>query len=501
MKKLLIILVTIILGFGQINPVRISDKACLSADKALDPANQKAEPYNGVNWDIEIVDSIHASEGGIAYASLKLDSLTSPQIAYYQIIETYNDTGWAKVIYSYNISNEWVKETVDSSFGYGLTNYYMYPTLCLDRYDNPHIAYIHRREDNSYHLHYTNKLSGNWEDTILATSVRGPTIALDTNNYPCIACTYKDPADTVWYTKYIYWNGVSWDSSVIDDGNNLSDVGPSLAIDGKNNPHIAYYQACDPLSDSVKYVYWDGANWVFAWAESIFAMSEHGSLSLALDTFDHPHIAYCIWPGLYYSFYDGILWHTEGPIDGASYEIRLDLDSLSLPHIVYIDQMICHPTYCYRDSVAWHLCGWVEPDTGVITMRSVSFCLDDESKPHVAYVGSYGNGDYKMKYAKGTFVSVEETRNKIPEPRYALQVYPNPSRGIANIDYALHEHSDVELSVYDVTGARVKNLKKANLVPGYYQEKIDVSKLSNGVYFIVLRQGDEKTSKKLVLVR
>jgi hypothetical protein len=30
---------------------------------------------------------------------------------------------------------------------------------------------------------------------------------------------------------------------------------------------------------------------------------------------------------------------------------------------------------------------------------------------------------------------------------------------------------------------------------------MDVKELSSGVYFIILRQGDEKTSKKLVLVR
>jgi len=502
-RKLLVFLI-FSFGFGQIYPVRISDKACLSADKALDPANQRAEPYNGVNWEIEIVDSIHTSDGGIAYASLKLDSLTSPQIAYYQVIETYNDTGWAKVIYSYKISNEWVKETVDSSFGYGLTNYYIRPSLCLDRYDNPHIAYIHRREDNPCRLRYANKVSGDWSiqelDTI-STHWAYAALAVDTNDYPCIACNHFNSLDSFHYIKYLYYNGILWDSSVIDDGNNLSDWGPSLAIDGKNNPHIAYYQGGD-APDSLKYVYWNGTGWVFAWTDEIGHMSEHGSLSLVLDSMDHPHIAYCIWPGLYYSFYDGILWHTEGPIAGASCEIRLDLDSLNLPHIVYIDQMIFHPTYCYRDSVAWHLCGWVEPDTGVITIRSVSFCLDNNSEPHVAYVGSYGNGDYKMKYAKGTFVGTEEARNKMPEPKFKLQVYPNPSRGTTNITYTLLEHSEIiELSLYDVTGSRIKTLKQEKVLPGYYQEKIDVSKLSNGVYFIIFRQGDEKTSKKLVLVR
>jgi len=472
-KKLLIILVTTILGFGQIN------------------------------WDIEVVDSIHTFDGGIGYASLKLDSLTSPQIVYYKVIETDNDTGWAKVIYSYKISNDWVKETVDSSYGYIWTNYYMYPALCVDRYDNPHTVYIHRREDNTCRLRYANKVSGNWSiqelDTI-STHWAYAALALDTNNYPCIACNHFDSLDSLHYIKYLYYNGISWDSSVIDDGNNLSDWGPSLAIDSKNNPHIAYYQACDPLSDSVRYVYWDGANWVFAWAESIFAMSEHGSLSLALDSMDYPHIAYCEWPALYYSLWDGNSWHNEGPIDAASWEIRMNLDSLGLPHIVYIDQMGQRPEYCYRDSIAWHLCGFIEPDQDVHSYRSVSLCLDDNSEPHVAYVGSINNHN-KMKYAKGTFVGVEEARNKLPVERYVLQVYPNPVQGVLNIKYAVYTQTETELSLYDVTGSMVKILKQKKIHPGYYQEKIDTENLSSGVYFIVLKQNNDKVSKKFLIVK
>lgn len=350
MKRLLVIVITT-LGFGQIN------------------------------WDIEIVDSIHTFDGGIGYASLKLDSLTSPQIAYYQVIETYNDTGWAKVIYSYKISNEWVKETVDSSFGGIWTNYYIRPSLCLDRYDNPHTVYIHRREDNTCRLRYANKVSGNWSiqelDTI-STHWAYAALALDTNDYPCIACNHFDSLDSLHYIKYLYYNGISWDSSVIDDGNNLSDWGPSLAIDGKNNPHIAYYQGGD-APDSVKYVYWDGTDWVFTEIDE--GWSEHGSLALCLDSFDYPHIAYCIWPPLYYAYWDGNSWHNEGPIDGASWEIRMNLDSLGLPHIVYIDQMGQRPEYCYRDSITWHLCGYIEPDPYVFSHHSVSLCLDNGMLP------------------------------------------------------------------------------------------------------------------------
>jgi len=493
MRKLLVFLI-FSFGFGQIYPVRISDKG-------LDPANQGAEPFNGVNWTYEIVDSVEKSIGGFVFVSLQLDSLLSPKFAYYNVKLDTNHSDTLELIYAFKNGNQWVRQTVDSSIGYYLTSYYKHPSLYLDSQDNPHIAYIYRKQDTCY-LRYANKVSSTWSIQELDTifwPVSYATIALDTNNYPCIAYSQVREIDTLWYTKYLHYNGSSWDSSVIDDGNNLSDVGPSLAIDGKNNPHIVYYQGGD-APDSLKYVYWNGTGWVFAWADEIGHMSEHGSLSLALDSTDHPHIAYCIWPGLYYSFYDGILWHTEGPIDGASYEIRLDLDSLSLPHIVYIDQMIFHPTYCYRDSVAWHLCGWVEPDTNVYTFRSVSFCLDNNSEPHVAYVGTSSDYD-KMKYAKGSFVGVAEHKNGKLAKEFALQVFPNPSRGTANIAYTLLEHSEIALSIYDVAGVMVRQIKQGYLVPGYYQEKIDTKDLSSGVYFVVLKQNNERVSKKFLVVK
>ena len=455
--------------------------------------------FSQIDWEYEIVDSVEKSKGGFVYVSLQLDTLLSPKFVYYYVKLDTNHSDTLRLLYTFKNGNQWVKETIDSSIGYHLTSYYQHPSLCLDRYDKPHVAYIHRREDTTYHLHYAHKDNGNWIDTILATSVGGSRMALDTNDYPCIVCVRKAPADTFYRIKYIYWDGMSWDSSVIYDGNDLWDCGPSLAIDQKNHPHIAYYQACNPLSDSVKYVYWDDTNWVFAWAESIFEMSEQTSLSLSLDSSDHPHIAYCKWPALYYSFYDGSSWHTEGPIDGASYQIRLDLDSLNLPHVVYVDQMIFHPTYSYRDSITWNSCGWVEPDTHVYTYRSVSFCLDDNSEPHVAYVGISSDYD-KMKYAKGAFVGIEELGNTVVS-QYDIKVFPNPSQEFIHIEYVLPKKTNVNISIFDVAGRKVKSVTNENQGSGTYRKSFDVGNIPQGVYFVRLHTSDKSIVEKVIFLK
>ncbi len=69
------------------------------------------------------------------------------------------------------------------------------------------------------------------------------------------------------------------------------------------------------------------------------------------------------------------------------------------------------------------------------------------------------------------------------------------------IKFGIAEENQVDFTIYDITGSQVKTVKSGILPPGYYEEKIDTGNLSNGVYFIVLRQGSEKISKKFLLIK
>jgi len=69
------------------------------------------------------------------------------------------------------------------------------------------------------------------------------------------------------------------------------------------------------------------------------------------------------------------------------------------------------------------------------------------------------------------------------------------------LNFAVPNNDDVAILIYDAAGARVKNLIKENLVPGYYQEKINTRNLPSGIYFIMLRQDNDKVSKKFLLIK
>jgi hypothetical protein len=57
------------------------------------------------------------------------------------------------------------------------------------------------------------------------------------------------------------------------------------------------------------------------------------------------------------------------------------------------------------------------------------------------------------------------------------------------------------VALYDATGSHVSTIRKGNCAPGYYQQVLNIDNLAGGVYFIIAKQGYEKVSKKMLVIR
>ena len=139
----------------------------------------------------------------------------------------------------------------------------------------------------------------------------------------------------------------------------------------------------------------------------------------------------------------------------------------------------------------------------------MSIDLDNNDEPHIAYFcrNSYSN-IRSIKYAKGTFVGIEEASSKMPESRYELEVYPNPFSKLTNIKFqAPSSKSQVTMSIYDVSGRLIRDF----LLPTAYSivptviswEGIDDfgRPVARGVYFIRLSCDDISITRKVILLR
>lgn len=102
--------------------------------------------------------------------------------------------------------------------------------------------------------------------------------------------------------------------------------------------------------------------------------------------------------------------------------------------------------------------------------------------------------------------SVEEIGSPKPSVLTLEQNYPNPFNPNTTISYRLSAMKDVELTIYNTNGQKVRTLVNKRLGAGDYTIRWDGrndsgSEVSSGVYLYRLRTGDFVQTKKMLLVR
>ncbi|MCQ9633441.1 T9SS type A sorting domain-containing protein [Chryseobacterium sp. WG23] len=83
----------------------------------------------------------------------------------------------------------------------------------------------------------------------------------------------------------------------------------------------------------------------------------------------------------------------------------------------------------------------------------------------------------------------------------ALNVYPNPVKGNATIEYTLSKSGPVKVYITSATGALVKTVQENTQNKGTYKESLDTSGWVSGVYFCVLQTDGQKIITKKIIVQ
>ena len=84
-------------------------------------------------------------------------------------------------------------------------------------------------------------------------------------------------------------------------------------------------------------------------------------------------------------------------------------------------------------------------------------------------------------------------------------VAPNPTRGVARVEFAVPREARVEIAVFDVAGRRVATLADDRFEPGRYQLQWDGEARGRsvvpGVYFVRFASADVRGARRIVVVR
>ncbi|MEM6337336.1 MAG: T9SS type A sorting domain-containing protein, partial [Bacteroidota bacterium] len=77
---------------------------------------------------------------------------------------------------------------------------------------------------------------------------------------------------------------------------------------------------------------------------------------------------------------------------------------------------------------------------------------------------------------------------------------PNPLRSSATVQIALPEPADLNVTVYDLAGRRVRELAQGSYPAGTHALRFDASDLSAGVYLIRLVTPGRAFTRKAVVM-
>ncbi len=102
--------------------------------------------------------------------------------------------------------------------------------------------------------------------------------------------------------------------------------------------------------------------------------------------------------------------------------------------------------------------------------------------------------DGKVKYSNVITIKIQNTKNA------DLEVYPNPIKEHANLNFTIANKGNAEVLLYNQQGQLVKKIINENLVSGNYTRSFSLNQLAKGSYIIQLNTANQTISKTIIKV-
>lgn len=111
------------------------------------------------------------------------------------------------------------------------------------------------------------------------------------------------------------------------------------------------------------------------------------------------------------------------------------------------------------------------------------------------------NGDAGVTVIQNDLPTSVEGEVAVPQSVALLQNYPNPFSESTEIQFALEEAGVVSIEVYNVLGQKVTTVLNERRGAGQHSVSFRADGLANGTYFYQIQSGDERASRRMVIVK
>jgi len=266
-------------------------------------------------------------------------------------------------------------------------------------------------------------------------------------------------------------------------------------LDSIEYHHIAYYKTSEA---ALKMAHWNGSSWVI---ETIDTTPNTGySISLKYDSNDNPHIAYQVMGNTKDLMY---AWYGEG-------SLGVDLQSFTA-NPAQNDIKLC---WLATNSGPAQLAGFNlyridlsrDPDKKYVKLNQNLIIGNSPYTFLDSRIVSGVNYQYRLWaiYTDGSREEVGTTEcsnNSVQPAAFSLlSVYPNPAKSSLTCHLSLSQASEVNLSLYDISG-RLVLVKHYALPTGEQDITLSLGKLAKGVYTVQVESGGVVQSKRIVVMR
>jgi hypothetical protein len=102
----------------------------------------------------------------------------------------------------------------------------------------------------------------------------------------------------------------------------------------------------------------------------------------------------------------------------------------------------------------------------------------------------------------GVVLSLDSSSNNNSRPlstKYALNIFPNPSKGNTNITYNLKQNSKVKITMYDATGKQLYQIINLIQQKGNQIQSISTTSLQSGIYFTKIEIDGIQETRKIIV--
>ncbi|MBS1587738.1 MAG: T9SS type A sorting domain-containing protein [Bacteroidetes bacterium] len=89
--------------------------------------------------------------------------------------------------------------------------------------------------------------------------------------------------------------------------------------------------------------------------------------------------------------------------------------------------------------------------------------------------------------------------SNVPGSYNTVSLYPNPASNVINVGYSFTTENTLKVELYDMTGKMVRTLVPAGRVSGSNTVQTNVSDLAQGVYQVLIQNGDKISTDKIVI--